>query len=65
MQGMATSCNDLGAVRSSPTGLRLPEDLWLYLKHQAVENRRSLNSELVVRLEQSRRQEASGQESRS
>lgn len=40
-----------------PLGVRLPDDLKQWLKHQAVDNRRSLNSEIIVRLEASRRQD--------
>ena len=40
--------------------VRMPDELKLYLKHAAVDNRRSLNGEIVVRLEQSRRQEKAG-----
>lgn len=39
------------------TQVRLPEDLKLWLKHRAVDNRRSLNSEIIVLLEDSRRRE--------
>lgn len=34
--------------------LRLPRDLALWVKHQAVDNYRSFNGEIVHRLEQSR-----------
>ena len=37
-----------------PSPVRLPEDLKDWIKHQAVRNKRSMNSEIVVRLEQSR-----------
>lgn len=37
--------------------IRVPEELKRWLKHQAVDNRRTLNSEVLHRLEQSRRQE--------
>ena len=40
---------------TTPLGLRLPSDLRAHLKAQAEANRRSLNSELVFRLEQTRR----------
>lgn len=43
-----------------PLGVRLPDELKQWLKHQAIDNRRSLNAEIVVRLEESRRQSASG-----
>lgn len=38
-----------------PLGVRLPDELKQWLKHQAVDNRRSLNAEIVMRLEESRR----------
>lgn len=41
----------------SPSPVRLPEDLKQWLKHKAVDNFRSLNSEIVARLEQSRKAE--------
>jgi Arc-like DNA binding domain len=40
--------------KATPTPLRIPDDLKTWLKHQAIDNRRSLNSELLHRLEQSR-----------
>ena len=44
--------------RNSPAiMLRVPEDLKQWLKHQAVDNRRSLNSEVLHRLEESRAQQ--------
>lgn len=44
--------------RGSPAAqVRLPEDLKNWLHHQAIDNRRSLNSEIVVRLEKSRADE--------
>ncbi|MBI2306119.1 MAG: Arc family DNA-binding protein [Rhodocyclales bacterium] len=43
-----------------PLGVRLPDDLKQWLKHQAVDNRRSLNAEIVMRLEESRRQDTAG-----
>ena len=40
----------------------MPDELKVWLKHQAVDNRRSFNSEVVIRLEQSRfQQEASAE----
>lgn len=36
------------------TQLRLPQELKAWLQHQAIDNRRSLNGEIVLRLEQSR-----------
>ena len=40
--------------------LRLPQETKDWLKHQAIDNRRSLNSELLNRLEQSRAQQSKG-----
>lgn len=40
--------------KMASTQLRIPEHLMHWLKHQAVDNRRSLNGELHYRLEQSR-----------
>lgn len=73
---IVTAChyNDLGTCHTffrekkmqdekevrKPLGVRLPDELKQWLKHQAIDNRRSLNAEIVVRLEESRRQEASG-----
>lgn len=37
-----------------PLGVRMPEELKQWLKDQAEKNMRSLNSELVVRLQTSR-----------
>lgn len=37
-----------------PLGVRMPEELKQWLKHQAEKNMRSLNSELVIRLQESR-----------
>lgn len=34
--------------------VRMPDDLKRWLKHQAVDNRRTLNSEVLHRLEKSR-----------
>lgn len=40
-----------------PSPVRIPEGLKQWLKHKAVDNFRSLNSEIVARLEQSRKAE--------
>ena len=49
----------MSAVRELPTTqLRLPTELKSWLQHQAIDNRRSLNAEIVLRLEQSRAQQA-------
>lgn len=37
-----------------PTPVRMPPDLLIWLKHQCIDNHRSLNAEIVHRLEQSR-----------
>ena len=37
-----------------PLGVRMPEELKQWLKDQAEKNMRSLNSELVIRLQESR-----------
>lgn len=48
--------------RGSPAVMvRLPEDLKIWLKHQAVDNRRSLNSEVLLRLERSRKEDVQQQ----
>lgn len=41
----------------APFGLRIPEDLKDWLKQQAEQNRRSLNSEILARLEESKEQQ--------
>lgn len=46
-----------GNKSRSPSPVRLPEELKQWLKHKAVDNFRSLNSEIVARLEQSRKAE--------
>jgi hypothetical protein len=43
--------------QTKPTPVRMPDDLRIWLKHQSVDNRRSLNAEIVDRLEQSRRRQ--------
>lgn len=35
----------------------MPDELRMWLKHRAVDNYRSMNSEVVARLEESRRRE--------
>lgn len=44
----------LGEKAGKALGVRLPDELKQWLKHQAVDNRRSLNAEITVRLEASR-----------
>lgn len=41
-------------AESKPYSLRLPNDLKKWLRHEAVENSRSLHKEIVVRLQQSK-----------
>lgn len=45
------------ARRIVPTQIRMPDELILWLKHRAVDNYRSMNSEVVARLQESRRRE--------
>lgn len=49
-----------GNGKLAPSPVRMPQDLKDWLKHQAVDNRRSLNSEVVKRLEESRVRQAQG-----
>lgn len=46
-----------GNKTPTPSPVRIPDDLKQWLKHKAVDNFRSLNSEIVARLEQSRKAE--------
>lgn len=46
-----------GNKTRAPSPVRLPEELKQWLKHKAVDNFRSLNSEIIARLEQSRKAE--------
>jgi hypothetical protein len=49
--------------RDSPAAmLRMPQDLKVWLQHRAIDNLRSLNSEIVHRLKQSREQEQKGEQ---
>lgn len=44
--------------RGSPAVMvRMTDEMKVWLKHQAIDNRRSLNGEIVARLEQSRKAE--------
>lgn len=43
-----------GEKQPRPLGIRVPDDLKQWLKHRAVDNRRSLNAEILIRLEASR-----------
>lgn len=42
-----------GARKIPTLQVRLPEQLKVWLKHKSVDNRRSLNSEVITRLEES------------
>ncbi len=46
-----------GNGKLAPSPVRLRQDLKDWLKHRAVDNRRSMNSEVVARLEESRKAE--------
>lgn len=52
-----------GARNFPQFALRMDQGLKDWLAHQAVDNRRSLNSEIVTRLEESRRLEEEQKES--
>ncbi len=39
------------------TPIRIPDDLRIWLKHQSIDNRRSLTAEIVHRLDRSRQQQ--------
>lgn len=45
------------ARQTNGTPVRMPPDLKQWLQHRAIDNRRSLNSEILIRLEDSRRSE--------
>ncbi|WP_295539213.1 Arc family DNA-binding protein [uncultured Pseudacidovorax sp.] len=49
------------ASQLAPSPIRLPQELKDWLKHRAIDNRRSFNSEVLARLEQSRRVEEQGE----
>lgn len=51
-----------GARTLPQTNLRMPVDLKQWLQERATANRRSLNSEIVSRLEDSRKQEEASQQ---
>ena len=38
-----------------PTPVRIPDELRIWLKHQSIDNRRSLTAEIVHRLDQTKR----------
>lgn len=46
-----------GMNQVAPSPIRLPQELKDWLKHRAIDNRRSFNSEVLHRLEQSRAQQ--------
>lgn len=46
--------------QSLATVFRLPEDLKKYLKHMAVDHGRTLNAEVIERLQESRQREEQG-----
>lgn len=49
--------NSTERKQQPPTGVRLPEDLRVWLREKAEVNNRSLNQEIVFRLRRSREQE--------
>jgi len=51
-----------GNSKLAPSPVRLPPELKDWLKHQATHNRRSMNSEVVKRLEESRAQQGAYQQ---
>jgi len=44
-----------GSIKTPSFSLRFPDDMRPWLEQQAAVNRRSLNSEILIRLEESRR----------
>ncbi|WP_426715587.1 Arc family DNA-binding protein [Chromobacterium violaceum] len=40
-----------------PTPVRIEDEMKQWLRHRAVDNRRSLNSEILIRLAESRKRE--------
>ncbi len=50
------------ARQISGTPVRMPPELKRWMQHQAVDNHRSLNGEIVIRLEESRRQQMARQQ---
>lgn len=48
-----------GTGKLAPSPVRIPPDLKDWLKQKAADNRRSYNSELILRLEESRAREMS------
>ncbi|MEJ1465008.1 MAG: Arc family DNA-binding protein [Candidatus Sedimenticola sp. (ex Thyasira tokunagai)] len=45
-----------------PMRVRLPEDLKAYIKKKAEKNMRSINSEVVMRLEESRKRDQANEQ---
>jgi hypothetical protein len=43
-----------GNGKLAPSPVRIPQELKDWLKHKAIDNRRSFNSEVIQRLEESR-----------
>lgn len=52
---------DSDPKQRTPTGVRLPEELRIWLRQSADINNRSLNQEIVYRLKRSREQEAASE----
>ncbi len=46
-----------GNRKLAPSPVRIPQELKDWLKHRAIDNRRSFNSEVIQRLEESRVQQ--------
>lgn len=46
-----------GNAKLAPSPVRLPLELKNWLKHKAIDNGRSYNAEITVRLQESRRRE--------
>ena len=55
---MPASVLGLGVPKLAPLGVRMSEELKAYMKSRTIENHRSLNAEIVVRLEESRAKES-------
>ena len=51
----------IGSKHNAPSPIRLPQELKDWIKRKAIDNRRSFNSEVLVRLEQSREQQEKAQ----
>ena len=58
---MKTSSSDRKVASIAPFGLRMPPELKQQIEEQAMASGRSLNAEIVWRLEQSLRADAPGQ----